>query len=309
MNMVIALLIVMSLMLSPGAADAQSRLPLIDAHSQFDHGVEPGEIVPLLNRAGISRVILATRGRQAWEDLSELARAHPDRVTASVRTKGGAYRRNRNGYYRKLEAQLADPTFQAMAEVILWHAAKKGGKAPKVVLTPDAPQVEAALDHALQRGWPFVVHIEFRSAEQAGDYDEQMRGLKKLLNKHPKHPFALTHMAQLSAEEARVLIKAHSNIHFLTSHANERFTSASRSPWTTMADYSGLKPEWRELIIEYPTRFVLAFDNVWSRNWSDMYVEQAELWRNALGKLPPDVARSVAHRNAERLWRLAPAKN
>ena len=308
MNIAIALLIVMSVMLPPSAANAQSRLPLIDAHSQFDGGVEPGDIVPLLNRAGISRVILATRGRRAWEDLSELARAHPDRVTASVRTKGRSYRSNRNGYYRTLEAQLADPTFKAMAELILWHAAKRGGKAPQVVLTPDAPQVQAALEYALERGWPFVVHIEFRSAERAGDYDEQMSALKNLLKQHPKHPFALTHMGQLYAEEARKLIEAHPNIHFLTSHANERLTSVSRQPWITMADYNGLKPAWRKLIIEYPSRFVLAFDNVWPRNWSEMYVEQAKLWRNALSKLPPDVAHSVAHLNAERLWGLAPPK-
>ena len=142
----------------------------------------------------------------------------------------------------------------------------------------------------------------------AGDYEAQMNALENLLRRHAKHPFALTHMGQLSAEEARRLIEAHSNIHFLTSHANERFTRASRQPWTTMVDYGGLKPAWRELVIEHPSRFILAFDNVWERHWSDMYVEQAKLWRNALGELPKDVAHAVAHRNAERLWKLAPLK-
>lgn len=75
-----------------------------------------------------------------------------------------------------------------------------------------------------------------------------------------------------------------------------------------MADYNGLKPAWRKLIIEHPSRFILAFDNVWPHHWSDMYVEQAELWRNALGKLPSDIAHAVAHRNAERLWKLTPLK-
>ena len=306
-KIVLVLIILLSVALGFDEARAQPRLPLIDAHSQFDHHVEPGEIVPLLNRAGIAHVILATRGRRSWRDLSKLAQDHPTRVTASVRTKSGAYINNRKGYYRKLEAQLSDPTFKAIAEVLFWHAAK-GSKAPEIVLYPDAPQVRVALDHALQRGWPFVMHIEFRGAAQAGDYDYQMRDLKSLLSEHPNHPFALTHMGQLSAEEARELIEAHPNIHFLTSHANEILTSASRQPWTTMADYDGLKPAWRELIAEHPSRFILAFDNVWPRHWSDMYVEQAELWRNALGELPPDIAHAIAHRNAERLWKLTPLK-
>ena len=307
-TIVLVLIILISITLGFEEARAQPGLPLIDAHSQFDHGVEPEEIVPLLNRAGIAHVILATRSRRSWRALSSLAQNHPGRITASVRTKGGAYRNNRKGYYRKLEAQLSDPTFKAMAELILWHAAKRKINAPEVIFTPDAPQVQAALEYALGRGWPFVVHIEFRSAMKAGDYDEQMNALKNLLKQHPKHPFALTHMGQLSAEEARKLIEAHTNIHFLTSHANERLTSTTRQPWTTMADYNGLKPAWRELITEYPSRFILAFDNVVPRHWSDIYVDQAKLWRNALGKLPPDIAHAVAHRNAERLWKLAPLK-
>lgn len=208
-TIMLVLMILMSVALRFDEARAQPGLPLIDAHSQFDQDVEPEEIVPLLNRAGIAHVILATRGRQSWEDLSELARSHPNRITASVRTKGGAYRDNRKGYYRKLEAQLSDPALKAMAELILWHAAKRGGKAPKVTFTPDAPQVQTALEYALDRGWPFVVHIEFRSAMMAGDYDGHMNALENLLKQHPKHPFALTHMGQLSAEEARKLIEAH----------------------------------------------------------------------------------------------------
>ena len=36
-------------------------------------------------------------------------------------------------------------------------------------------------------------------------------------------------------------------------------------------------------------------------------MQQVDLWRKALGKLPDEVAHAVAHGNAERLWKLAPA--
>ena len=177
-----------------------------------------------------------------------------------------------------------------------------------MIFTSDAPQVQAALKAALDRNWPFVVHIEFRSAKTAGDFDEQMQSLTSLLERNPDHPFALTHLGQLSAGEAGDLVEAHPNIHFLTSHANERFTRRSRQPWTVMVENDTIVPAWRKLVIDHPTRFVFAIDNVWDYHWSAMYVEQVRSWRKALQKLPPEIAHSVAHKNAERLWRVRPVR-
>jgi len=67
---------------------------------------------------------------------------------------------------------------------------------------------------------------------------------------------------------------------------------------------SALASEWRELLIQFPDRFILAFDNVWPENWSHAYVEHAQFWRSALAGLPVDVARAIAHGNAERLWKI-----
>lgn len=94
----------------------------------------------------------------------------------------------------------------------------------------------------------------------------------------------------------------------LTSHANPISTTKSRQPWTDLFMEGELAPEWRSLLLRYPARFVLAFDNVLSDDWTDKYARQANLWRAVLAKLPPEVGHAVAHRNAERLWKLAPAQ-
>jgi hypothetical protein len=69
---------------------------------------------------------------------------------------------------------------------------------------------------------------------------------------------------------------------------------------------NGLSAEWRELIVDHPDRFILGFDNVHPEDWGDFYLRQVALWRRALSELPPAVAHALAHRNAERLWRLQP---
>ena len=287
---------------------AADPIPLIDAHSQVDHKVELGGIVPLMDEAGIAHVILATRSRLKPGPFMRFAREYPTRITPSVRTKSRWFNRNHDKFYRRFRKQLAMPRFVAMAEVIIWHA-QKGNKAEFRAVSLESPQVQAALQAAKARGWPFVVHIEFAAAAAAGNYDTYMASFKRLLDAHPEHPFPLIHMGQLSATETRELIAAHQNVYFITSHANPVRVSRSRQPWVDMFDGGEvLAPVWKRLVIAHPERFILGFDNVWEEDWSDLYGRQADLWRSALADLPHGVAHKVAHRNAERLWRLKPAR-
>jgi len=66
-------------------------------------------------------------------------------------------------------------------------------------------------------------------------------------------------------------------------------------------------PEWQALLLAYPDRFVLAFDNVFSYHWDQLFLPQVSFWRRALKTLPDEVAHSLAHGNAEKLWQLSPA--
>lgn len=287
-----------------GPSQAQD-LPLIDAHSQFDHHVAPGEIIKWMDRAGVNHVILSTRGRATPRELLALARNNPGRITPSVRTKGGIYTRNDPKYYKVLKGQLNMDGFGAMAEVIMWHA-QKGDKAPQVIVSPDDKRVQTALKAALERKWPFVVHIEFAAA--GGDRDSFMAKFETLLRQYPGHPFLLIHMGQLPADEAGRLIEKFPNIHFITSHANPITVNSSNQPWINLFDGEHLRGEWKALMSAHPDRFVLGIDNVWADHWGGKYVRQAAHWRKALGELPPDAAHKVAHGNAERLWRLAPLR-
>jgi predicted TIM-barrel fold metal-dependent hydrolase len=300
-----ALLAVLFAIVVARTVSAETRIPMIDAHSQASYDLDLTTIVPLMNKAGVVRTILAARNRLKQERLVAYAARHPGRITLAVRTKSRVYVKNKPKFYRFLARQLAEPAFKGMAEVLLWHA-RKGRVAPQIVVPIDAPQVQAVLAATLRRNWPFIAHIEFASA--GSDRAPFMAALERLAASHPKHPFGLIHMGQLGAREAGRLLAAHPNVFFLTSHANSVIVRRSRQPWTNMFDGRRIKAEWRELMIRYPARFVLAFDNVFAEHWGSFYLEQAALWRKALAGLPPAVAHAIAHRNAERLWRLPPAR-
>jgi predicted TIM-barrel fold metal-dependent hydrolase len=303
------------ILLTTGVLKA-AEFPIIDAHSQADQHISFEEILSLMKEAGVSRTILSLRGQRQPEELISFAARHPDRITPAVRTKGSAYLKGPKQFEQFLNTQMQMAQFGAIAEVLLWHAKKekaptvtlgsgKKGKPPQVVIPPDDPRVQVALSIAIEKGWPFVAHIEF--AAIGADRDVFMKKFQDLLQRHPNHPFVLMHMGELDAKEVRRLLKAYRNIHFNTAMSNPIAVHRSAQPLVNLFKGTGLAPEWKELFVLYPDRLILGFDNVFAGHWRKLYVKQAALWRKALGYLPEDIAHAVAHGNAERLWRLPPA--
>lgn len=279
------------------------ELYFIDAHSQVDHQVDDlSLIIKRMDEFNVRQTILATRGKRRLFSVADLADQYPHRIVPAVRSKGGIYKRNDEKYYRKVDKQFADDRFKAVAEVLMYHA-QKGDKAQEVVVYPDDQRVKAILDPAIERGLPFVIHIEFAALEGNGRR-RFMQEMEALLDQYPEHPFLLIHMGQLEAEEAESLLQQHSNFHLMTSHADTVTVNNSSQPWINMFDGEQFKPAWEKLMIAYPEQFVFALDNVWADHWRNTYNQHMELWKNALAALPGEVAHAIAHGNAERLWKL-----
>lgn len=280
------------------------EVPIIDAHSQVDHTVGLRQVIQLMDQAGVRTTILSARGRVTPEDLVSFASGFPGRIIPAVRSKGKPYEHNEREYYRLLQGQVGMEGFGAIGEVLIYHA-QKGVKAPEIVAYSRDERVQAALREALGKGWPFVAHIEFAAA---GDQrDVFMAQLKEMLAQHPDHPFVLIHMGQLDHFAVRNLIDSNDNIYFITAHTNP--LTVTRQPWINMFDGNLLSPDWRQLMVDHPDRFILGFDNVWPEHWGQYYLDQVTLWRKAMKGFPPDVAHAFAHGNAERLWRLAPVNS
>jgi predicted TIM-barrel fold metal-dependent hydrolase len=283
----------------PGPA---AELYFVDAHSQVDSEEVLQRIILLMDQAGVRRTILSGRRHLASGDIATFAEQHAARITASIRTKGGAYEENKKGFSKALEKEAESGRFGAIAELLLYHAAK-GKEAPEVAVYPNDERVQATLRLAKKHGWPLVLHIEFNSLSET-EKSKYMQQLEALLAQNPDHPFAMIHMAQLDSDAVRRMIEAHKNVYFLTSHTNPVAIDKSNQPWTPMFRGDMLAPEWKKLVILYPDRFVLAFDNVLPDQWGDFYLQEAGYWRKAFAELPPTVAHAIAHGNAERLWKL-----
>ena len=302
MKFVVRVFLLLLLHCGSAFSGGHEDLYLIDAHSQADSQESLQTIIKLMDKAGVRRTLLSARHNLTSGDVAKFAGEFPSRITASVRTKGGAYQENKSAYYKGLDQDIASNQFGAVAELLLYHA-QKGSKAPEVIVRPTDRRVLAALAHAKKQSWPLVLHIEFASLAP-GERLAFMAELEELLVQSPEQAFALIHMGQLRIADVQRLIERHKNVYFLTSHANPVVTESSKQPWTLLFEAGVLAPDWKTLFTKHPDRFLLAFDNVWPEDWGDRYLAQVAFWQKAFAALPPEVAHKVAHSNAERLWRL-----
>ena len=114
----------------------------------------------------------------------------------------------------------------------------------------------------------------------------------------------MNQLGQLNSEDVAILIKGHKNIYFTTAHSGPNV----KKIWTKVFNGKSFKSDWKTLFVTYSDRFVFAMDNVWERHWCSCkkwkYSDEIQLWRTALAQLPDNVARAIAHKNAERLWNL-----
>lgn len=309
----------LAVMLQATAVLAQQNLPIIDAHSQFDQNVPNEQIIAVIERAGVSRVLLSARmGENVESRALGLARVRPDLISVLVASKWDRYEQA-NRFVPSFVQRAENPAFAGMAEMLVTHAPHDHPqlKYAGLQMRLDVPQIKAGIRVARQRSWPLILHLEF--VDMGDDAARQyLADLEKLLQENRELPVGLIHMGQLDQPKAAALLAAHANLFLLTSHA-DNITAASirkREPgmkvqtgWINMFAGRALRPEWKELMFRYPDRFVLAFDNVFPNSWSEQYTRRVVAWRGALSDLPPEVAHKIAHGNAERLWKLPPARN
>ena len=306
-----------------------SELYFIDAHSQVDRftrntdlNYSLEDIPETMENHGVHGTILSARGRRDWNDILKLANDN-NNIYPSVRTKSKAYNSAiySDRIFRKVQDEIGEQLavndqeirFRAISEALIYHAAKFNQHgvemAPKIAVDYRDNRIEFIKDTAKQNEWPFVIHIEFRGLNE--DENDQVvdyfrNGLNTMLEDNPDVNFVLNHLGQLDHEDVLKLIQNHDNIYFFTAHVTP--IMISDVPWTIIFDQQGekcaFKNEWKQLVEKFPSRFIFALDNVWEGHWAIKYTGQINCWVSALKHVPPAVAHSIAHRNAEEMWNL-----
>jgi predicted TIM-barrel fold metal-dependent hydrolase len=305
-------------------SEEKDDLYLFDAQSQFSQDIKVQEVLDIIARSGVQRVILSTTQRQPNDIVYEIAKQDPERIIPGARLKIRPFHYGPETEFQTiLDRQLARwPKYSVITEALVYHARKMAPKdpqkdRPEISTDPYSPQLQYVIKKAKELDIPVVLHVESRSL--APERKLELWGkLEKLMRENSQVSFVYTHIAQLDPKDVLRLVNQHENIYFFLQDATlTEQRLFGRNPlqqvkWTCVfcekltCKKGDLKPDWKELFIDHPNRFIFAMDGVEWWIWRDCYESAVMEWKIAISKLPKHVGRKIAHENAERLWHIKP---
>lgn len=269
----LALLVGLVLAAVPTAAGAQ-ELPIVDTHIHYSQDswqdYSPEQMLAILDGAGVRRAFVSSTPDDGTVRLYEAA---PDRVVPVLRPYRGSgelgtwhQEASVPGY---LETRLRRGIYRGIGEFHL-HGAEA-----------QAPVVRQVVALARREGLFLHCHCDAEAMEL-------------LLGLGPDVRMLWAHAGMSSGPDVVGRL--------LDAHPRLSVELALRSD---VAPGGQLEPAWRAVFLRHPDRFMVGTDTWVASRWAQLPSVQA--WTRAwLGQLPPDVARRIAHENAERLARGGP---
>lgn len=310
---------------SAGAAQAETALPIADAHLHSDPELSPADLLSALDATGVTWAGLGVRrgDRTTWVALSaelqsrfiafagqtELNLAYfggRDSCPGTPDRCGVAAMEDENNpivqqLLRAAEEDLAAGRVKGIGEVFVNNinsAPQIAGFARKA--RADAPSIRRLYELASRYDGFLAVHME-------PDVDSVAQ-LEALLASDPRGRVLWNHCgSRTTAAQARALLAVHPNL-FCDLAVRYPPVLRNREPVRRVFDSAGLDPNWQQLLEEFSDRFLLGTDVLDGRlpdKGRGEFDQAIAIARGGLlARLSPVAARRVACENAQRLFRL-----
>jgi predicted TIM-barrel fold metal-dependent hydrolase len=258
-------------------ASADDKLPLFDSHVHYSfNAVEsypPPVVLKWLDHALIRRAILSSTPNDGTIKLQAL---YPDRFIPFLRP----YRKTRDSTSWAAERQswYGDPETLTFIEKELARGIYRGiGEFHVNGDEVDTPVMRGIVEIAVKRNIWLMAHSDASAIEKLFAFNPNVRII-----------WAHTGMSEPEQTVGRMF-------------ANYPTLIGELSYRSGIAGASGITPQWRELFLRYPDRFVYGSDTWVASRWPEVPA-LAEAARGWLADLPKDVAEKIAFGNGERLF-------
>ncbi len=303
----VGLIVLLSFLFGPGAAAlAQPTPPIIDLHFHADLGWDKAALVRLFDQLGVARA----GGGPAGPDTLGLsfASTHPDRfipfggqgsLVRLMWREGTAIWNLQSSsitdYLRLLETLLRLGQLKGIGEIFVNNVHTHPPDFTPIRFPADSPLMRRLWAFSAMYGVPVHVH-----AEADGPTVAEM---ERLLESNREGTWLWAHTGFfIEPPLLRRLFQHHPNLFCELSWRDER-------PFHNIPISQGgqLRSEWKELLEEFPDRFVIGTD-IGGRPSLDGYSGLIGYWRGILKQLSPEAAEKLAHENAERILKLPPLR-
>lgn len=321
-------------------------IPLVDTHSHLDHAGSLGNLEAALaaaladmDRLGVRLSVLLPPPQVAelrvvyeCDDLQFAARKHPGRIALVggggtlnpmiQSTAPDAVTEEKKQRFRALAEKALACGAKGFGEIAAHHIShgRMGAQHPYEWVPPDHPLLLLLADLAAERNLPIDLHLDLVPADMPRPerpgfnpsnpavFKENQAGFERLLAHNRKARIVWAHagtdpLLTRTPELQRELLARHPNLHM-----SLRPGPGGPHPTFALDPRGTLKPAWLALLRDFPDRFMLGSDQ-FHPPYAAARRTPAEGYdnlRRLVEQLPPDLARAIAHENAERLYGLAP---
>jgi hypothetical protein len=261
--------------------------PLLDAHLHYNDDAQSPHPIPdvlaRMQRNGVKAIVANSRPNDGTKSLAA-AKEQAARAGVAVIPFIRLYR-NRADYdnwfrdetiYQMVQDELARGTaagaYKGIGEFHLYDSANANGAvAAKLMRLAEEKQLA------------ILAHVDDVAIDLLMAHTPSKGQKLKLIWAH-------TGIGGAPADRVRALMKKYPGL----------MGELSYRPGLT-ADNGQLSPEWRALVLEFPTRFMIGSDTWVNQRWL-YYDDLMKGYRTWLGGLPPETARKVAWDNGAALF-------
>lgn len=252
-------------------AGAESKLPIIDTHVHYSRPAwdvySPAQILDKLDAAGVERAMVSSTPDDGTLALRRSLGARVVPVLRPYRTRadmGDWFASDAVLDYMK--GRLARGRYAGIGE---FHMSSPGDAR--------TPQMRALIDIVVARG--ILLHAHASAAV-----------VEALFAVEPRLRIHWAHSGFAPVDRIGAMLDQYENL-----------TADIAIRGGEIGSDGNLNPAWRNLLIRHRDRFMIGSDTYVTSRW-DTYGEIIDNHRAWLGKLPADVAKAIAHGNAERAF-------
>jgi predicted TIM-barrel fold metal-dependent hydrolase len=276
-------------------------LPIIDVEHHWSGNIPITELVTKMDRNGVALTWLGQQEKLGSKQSIKLHELYPDRIVpTTVHGSGTLWHGQDKSFLEQLITDVRSGKYFAMGEFEGRHYPSNTNERD-VHMPVDSASFQEVFRLSEETGVPFLLHHE---AE-----DEMLPELERMLEQYPGAKVIWCHVGRNRDPQTwikfpppdgvRAYLKKYPNLYFDLATLTE-----PQGRIDILYDISGthvsLNPEWKELLEEFPDRFLIGSD-VNSGRWEE-YDSTFDTFRTAvLGNLGQDVAQKIAYKNA---WKL-----
>jgi hypothetical protein len=283
-------LLALAACLATAASAADYGGPLFDAHLHYNEEAFNGsegphplpDVLARMQRNGVRAIVANSRPNEGTKSLAQAPETRNGGVTVVPFIR---LYRNRADYttwfrdesiYEMVQAELARGTaagpYRGLGEFHLYESANANGAVARKLMALAEEKELAVLAHVDDAAIDLLMaNTPSKGAKvrliwaHTGIGGAPVARVEQLLARYPRLMGELSYRPGLTCEGGK------------------------------------LCPEWRQLLLKYPTRFLLGSDTWINQRWQ-YYDDTMKGYRAWLGDLPPDVARRIAWDNGAALF-------